>query len=159
MSHRSVAVLASIVMVLVTLTAVPAPAAANDVGVVKVSKGDVSVERAGRRILAQVGTRISEGDVVATGLDGSVGITFQDNTLLSMGPGSSLVIEKFAFDSTTHKGVFDTSLRRGTLAAVSGKIAKQSPDAMKVRTPAAVLGVRGTEFVVRTGESGAATRQ
>ena len=159
MSHRSVALLASIVMVLVTLAVVPAPAAANDVGVVKVSKGDVSVERAGRRLLAQVGTRISEGDVVATGLDGSVGITFQDNTLLSMGPGSSLVIEKFAFDSTTHKGVFDTSLKRGTLAAVSGKIAKQSPDAMKVRTPAAVLGVRGTEFVVRTGESGPATTQ
>jgi hypothetical protein len=159
MSHRSVALLASIVMALVSLTVVPAPAAADDVGVVKVSKGDASIERAGRRLLAQVGTKVVEGDVVATGLDGSVGITFRDNTLLSMGPGSSLVIERFAFDSTTHKGAFDTSLRRGTLAAVSGKIAKQSPDAMKVRTPAAVLGVRGTEFVVRTGESGTATTQ
>jgi hypothetical protein len=43
-------------------------------------------------------------------------------------------------------------LKRGTLAVVSGKLAKQSPDAMKVRTPAAVLGVRGTEFLVRTGD-------
>ena len=49
----------------------------------------------------------------------------------------------------THAGRFDTSLRHGTLSAVSGKIARQSPDAMKVRTPSTILGVRGTEFVVR----------
>ena len=41
--------------------------------------------------------------------------------------------ERYAFDTTTHKGAFETALRRGTLAAVSGQIAKQSPDAMKVR--------------------------
>jgi hypothetical protein len=157
MSHRSAALVVCIVVALVSWTIVPIPAVADDVGVVKVSRGDVSIERAGRRLLAQVGTRIVEGDVVATGLDGSVGITFRDNSLLSMGPGSSLVIERYAFDSTTHKGVFESSLQRGTLAAVSGKIAKQSPDAMKVRTPAAVLGVRGTEFVVRTGEAGTTT--
>jgi hypothetical protein len=63
-----------------------------------------------------------------------------------------LAIDRFAFDSTTHQGSFESSLKRGTLAVVSGKLAKQSPDAMKVRTPAAVLGVRGTEFLVRTGD-------
>jgi hypothetical protein len=63
-----------------------------------------------------------------------------------------LAIDRFAFDPTTHQGGFESSLRAGTLAVVSGKLAKQSPDAMKVKTPAAVLGVRGTEFLVRTGE-------
>jgi hypothetical protein len=87
---------------------------------------------------------------VTTGGDGSVGITLLDNSLLSAGPNSALSIDKFAFDSTTHQGGFEASLRKGTLAVVSGKIAKQSPDAMKVKTPAAVLGVRGTEFLVRT---------
>ena len=129
----------------------PAAALANDVGVVKTSKGVASIERAGQRLPATVGVKVREGDVVTTGADGSVGITFGDNSLLSIGPESSLAIDKFAFDSTTHKGTFETSLNRGTLAAVSGKLAKQSPDAMKVRTPAAVLGVRGTEFLVRTG--------
>jgi hypothetical protein len=48
-------------------------------------------------------------------------------------------------------GRFDPSLRSGTLAVVSGRIAKQSPSAMKLQTPSAVLGVRGTEFVVSVG--------
>ena len=140
-------------IVMAVLASTILPVSAEDVGVVKISRGEAVIERAGRQLLAQVGARVVEGDVVATGPDGAVGITFRDNTLLSMGPGSRLVIERYAFDSTTHKGAFETSLTRGTLAAVSGKIAKQSPDAMKVRTPAAVLGVRGTEFVVRTGEA------
>jgi hypothetical protein len=63
-----------------------------------------------------------------------------------------LVIDRFVFDSTTHQGGFESSLQKGTLAVVSGKLAKASPEAMKVKTPAAVLGVRGTEFLVRTGD-------
>jgi hypothetical protein len=81
-----------------------------------------------------------------------VGITFNDNSLLSTGPNSELVIEKFLFDNTTHVGEFNTHLKRGTLAVVSGKIVKQTPEAMRIRTPAAVMGVRGTEFVVKVDE-------
>ena len=43
---------------------------------------------------------------------------------------------------------FDASLKKGSLSVISGRIAKQSPDAMTLRTPSAILGVRGTEFVV-----------
>ena len=136
------------------LSAWPGPALAADVGQIKVSKGVVYVERAGQKLAAPVGTRIREADVVVTGADGAVGITFLDASLLSAGPNSTLVIDRFAFDSTTNQGAFETSLKRGTLAAVSGKIARQSPDAMKVKTPVAILGVRGTEFLVRTSEPG-----
>ena len=153
MLHRRVTALTCTALAALAF-ALPLPAFANDVGVVKTSKGTATIERAGQRLPAAVGTKVREGDTVATGADGSVGITFGDNSLLSIGPESSLAIDKFAFDSTTHKGAFETSLNRGTLAAVSGKLAKQSPDAMKVRTPAALLGVRGTEFLVRTGEPG-----
>ena len=98
------------------------------------------------------GTRVQASDVVKTGADGSVGITMSDNSLLSPGPNSILSLDRFEFDSTTHRGAFDASLRKGSLAVVSGRIAKQSPDAMTVRTPSAVLGVRGTEFVVGANE-------
>ena len=125
-----------------------------DVGVVKVSKGRAEVERGGQRLPAPVGMKVREGDVVVTGRDGAIGITFTDNSLLSLGPDSRLRLDRFAFDPTTHRGAFETSLGAGTLSGVSGKIAKQSPEAMKVRTPAAQLGVRGTEFLVRTGEPG-----
>ncbi|MBI2525450.1 MAG: FecR domain-containing protein [Candidatus Rokubacteria bacterium] len=129
------------------------PARAADVGQIKVSQGAVLIERAGQRLPAPVGAGVQESDVVVTGADGSVGITFADASLLSAGPHSVLAIQRFAFDPTTHDGVFETRLQKGTLAAVSGKIAKRSPDAMRVRTPAALLGVRGTELVVRVTET------
>lgn len=129
------------------------PALAGEAGRVKVSKGEVQIERDGKRLPAPVGAAIHARDTVRTGPDGSVGITFQDNSLLSAGPNSELVIERFVFDSTTHKGEFDTALKKGTLAVVSGKIVKQSPEAMRVKTPAAIMGVRGTEFVVKVDES------
>jgi hypothetical protein len=139
----------------IALVCGPLAALADDaVGMVKVSKGAATIERTGQRLSAAPGTKVREGDVVVTGADGSIGITFSDDTLLSLGPGSRLTIDRFAFDQTTHRGAFESSLQRGTLAGVSGKIAKQTPDAMKVHTPAAVLGVRGTEFVLRTGEPG-----
>jgi hypothetical protein len=58
------------------------------------------------------------------------------------------VLDRYEFDSTTNQGFFVASLRRGTLAVVSGRLAKQSRDAGTVRTPSAILGVRGTEFVI-----------
>jgi hypothetical protein len=137
------------VLVAVAALAIAVAAAADDAGRVKVLKGAVTIERAGQSLPATVGMRLQEGDVIKTGRDGSAGVTFNDDSLLSIGPDSALAIDRFAFDSTTHAGRFDTSLRQGTLSAVSGKIAKQSPEAMKVRTPSTILGVRGTEFVVR----------
>ena len=128
-----------------------AVAAAQDAGQIKVSKGSAQIERAGKKLSANVGQVVQPGDVVITGSDGSVGITFRDNSLVSIGPDSVLAIDRFVFDSTTHQGAFDSTLKQGTLAVVSGKLAKQSPEAMKVKTPAAILGVRGTKFLVRTG--------
>ncbi len=141
----------SFLLLLCALVALPA--LAGEAGRVKVSKGEVQIERDGKRLPAPVGAIIQARDTVKTGPDGSVGITFQDDSLLSAGPNSELVIERFVFDSTTHKGEFDTALKKGTLAVVSGKIVKQSPEAMRVKTPAAIMGVRGTEFVVKVDES------
>jgi len=127
-------------------------ALADEAGRVKVSKGDVRIERNGKTLAAPVGTIIDVADTVMTGANGSVGITFHDNSLLSAGPNSELVIERFVFDSTTLQGAFDTRLKKGTLAVVSGKIVKQSPEAMRIKTPAAIMGVRGTEFIVKVDE-------
>ena len=128
---------------------------AGEAGRIKVSKGDVQIERNGKLMPAPVGAVIEVEDTVKTGADGSVGITFHDNSLLSAGPNSEMVIERFVFDSTTHVGEFDTRLKKGTLAVVSGKIVKQSPEAMRIKTPAAIMGVRGTEFIVKVDEPAA----
>ena len=126
------------------------PSRATEIGQIKVSKGTVTVERDGQSQSAVVGMRVLRADVVMTGADGSVGITMSDNALLSLGPNSVLSLDRYEFDATTHRGAFDATLRNGSMAVVSGSLAKQSPEAMTVRTPFAVLGVRGTEFVVST---------
>ena len=123
-------------------------AAAAEIGQIKTAKGQVTIERDGRALPATVGTRLQSADVVKTGADSSVGITMDDDSLLSAGSGSVLSLDRYAFEPTTGQGRFDASLNRGTLAVISGRIAKSSPDAMTVRTPTAILGVRGTEFVV-----------
>lgn len=123
-----------------------------EIGQIKSAKGQVAVERKGQVLAGQVGMLLELSDVLKTGADGAVGLTMRDNSLLSAGPNSILALERFEFDPTTSQGRFDSQLRRGTLAVVSGRIAKQSPEAMTVRTPSAVLGVRGTEFVVSVDE-------
>lgn len=137
------------------LTAIAAGVCAQtaEIGRIKVVKGQVTVQRAGQTLPATPGARLQAGDELRTSADGSVGVTMSDNSILSAGPNSSLVLDRYAFDTTTHQGRFDSSLRQGTLAVISGKIAKQSPDAMTVRTPAAILGVRGTEFVVSAADA------
>jgi hypothetical protein len=128
----------------------PVAARADDpIGQIKSQTGAVSVERAGKHIDIHVGDRVFRSDVLITAAHSSVGVTFADNSLLALGPFSRLSLDQFRFDTTTHDGAFDVSLRRGTLAVKSGQIVKQSPESMRVRTRVAVLGVRGTEFVVR----------
>jgi hypothetical protein len=126
-------------------------AVAQDVGRVKTMKGTVHIERGGQRQPALVGAGVQLADTLVTGPDGAVGVTLADDTVLSAGPNSVLAIERFAYDGVK-PGALEATLTKGTLAVVSGRIAKQAPDAMRVRTPAAILGVRGTEFVVRASD-------
>ncbi len=125
---------------------------AVEIGQIKVSKGEVSIERHGQALPGTLGTRLEPSDILKTGPDGSVGITMSDNSLLSAGPNSILSLDRYDFDATTNQGRFDTQLKKGSLAVISGRIAKQNPEAMTVRTPSAILGVRGTEFVVSVND-------
>ncbi|AXQ30976.1 hypothetical protein D0B54_20840 [Solimonas sp. K1W22B-7] len=125
-----------------------AAAAPQSAGMFKRVEGEVKVQRGEQQLPASVGMPLYAADTVLTGRDGAAGITFDDNTLMSLGPSAKFVIDRFQFNSTTHDGAFESTLRKGRLAVVSGKIAKHQQDAMKVRTPSSVLGVRGTEFIV-----------
>lgn len=142
----------AVLTVLFGLTGAIEAHAADSIGLVKTSKGSVTIERTGQKIAAPSGTILYSSDQVLTGADAAVGMTFIDNSRLSLGANSVLALEKFRFNTTTHEGEFVSSVKRGTLAAVSGKIAKQTPEAMQVRTPSAILGVRGTKFVVEVPE-------
>ena len=126
------------------------PSAAADVGIgrVKLASGIAAIERAGQRIPAAPGQLLYKGDRLVTGKDGRIGVTFNDNTRFAAGPNSRVSVQDFAFNDTTHEGKFVTQVDKGSLAIVSGHIAKSKKDAMQVKTPTALLGVRGTRFVV-----------
>ena len=136
-------------IIAVAATAFAVAAYGNDVGQIKTARGEVHVERDGQRITAVPGMGVRASDRLMTGADGAVGVTFTDDTRMSAGPSTVLEIERYRFNNTTHDGQFDASLKKGSLAVVSGKMVKQTPGSMRVRTPASIMGVRGTEFLVR----------
>jgi len=94
------------------------------------------------------GFHLLPGDRLVTGKDGRMSLTFIDNTRFAVGPNSSVSVSEFQYDRTRQRGSFVTKVDRGSLAVVSGRIAKSNRDAMKVRTPNSLLGVRGTKFIV-----------
>jgi len=128
--------------------------AAEAIGQIKTETGTVTIQRGGAAKPAAIGDHVFQSDTILTAANGTVGITFADNSMMSLGPNSRLSLDQFRFNPTTHVGIFDSSLQKGTLAVKSGQIVHQTPEAMHIKTPAAILGVRGTEFVVRAGGGG-----
>lgn len=126
--------------------------AAAEVGQIKNVIGQVFLLRNNNQQPAKAGDLVEQADVLTTGANGSVGITLIDNSRLSLGPNSRIELKQFRFNPTTQEGASLTEVKRGTLAIVSGQIAKRSPDAMKVQTPTTILGVRGTTFAVKVDE-------
>jgi hypothetical protein len=123
----------------------PSPAIAT---VQKVS-GMANVVRQGRTISAQTGLEIYQNDMLRTGRDGSIGVVFNDETLLSLGPESILVIDEFVF--APRQGKFSIAIRmlKGTVAYFSGLISKLAPESAHIETPTSSIGIRGTKFVAR----------
>lgn len=125
-----------------------------EIGRIKSTVGEVTVVRAGAKLKAAPGFKLEPGDVVETNTVGRAGIAFLDDTRFAVGPGSRIVMKEFLYNRPRQSGTFLTEVKRGSLGVVSGKIAKSGKDAMKVRTPTSMLGVRGTRFVVEVKGDG-----
>ena len=144
--------LAVTVCLLIVVPMAVAPATGDEIGQIKTVTGEVTIIRRTVQQPARVGDLLEVSDTLVTGAESSVGVTFIDNSRLSAGPHSRIELQQFRFNPTTQEGESLTEIKRGTLAIISGQIAKQSPDAMQVKTPTTILGVRGTKFVVQVKE-------
>lgn len=122
------------------------------IGTIKTLSGKVSIERAGTVLAAQLGAPVYRSDRIITGKDGSVGVLFEDGSRISAGPGSRLELGSFSYDRATQDGNLEVAMQKGTLSVISGKMVEKRPGALRVKTPAAILAVRGTEFSVRVDE-------
>jgi hypothetical protein len=140
----------AIIFILVSISGNVSPVYASPaIATVQKVSGMAAIVRQGQTTSATVGLEIWESDILRTGPDGSIGVVFNDDTLLSLGPGSLLVVDKFVF--APRQGKFSIVLRmvRGTAAYLSGLISKLSPDSAHFETPTASIGIRGTKFVVK----------
>jgi hypothetical protein len=117
-------------------------------GTVKAVNGSATVERGGKVLPLNLGSKIFPGDKLATGQNSHIALTLRDDTLISTGANSQLALKEFAFNSATQDGSLSLSVLRGVSAMVSGLVAKANPNAMQVDTPNATIGIRGTEFIV-----------
>jgi hypothetical protein len=132
------------------------------IGRVVTAKGAVTIEHVNAVVVqaalsnrpgqAKVGDAIYLGDIVATGGDGRVGITFTDGTAFDLSSNARMAMTEFVYDpnSTTNSTLL--SLTKGTFTFVAGKIAKSGD--MKVDTPVATMGIRGTTPRVEISDDG-----
>ena len=119
------------------------------IGYVKTVTGEAWVTNAGQRVRAQRGTPILLGSQLRTQAGASLGVSFKDNTMLSFGPNTELTVDEYLYSPADDQLKLSTRLLRGTLNYIAGVIAKLKPDAVSVRTPMGVIGVRGTQFLVK----------
>ena len=140
------------VAALILVCAVAAPVAAQDrpvAGKIKVSAGSAFIVRDGAQIPAQAGQVVYEADGLRTGADGKIGITLSDDTRLSLGANSELKLEKFMYQPADSGFGLVLKFVKGVSTYVSGRIAKVAPDSIRLETPAAIIGVRGTTLAIR----------
>ena len=129
------------------LLALASPAWAS-VGRIKTVAGQATILRGSVTLPAVPGTPIEPGDTLVTGKTGRVGVTFADNSRFALLENSTVKITSFNYDRQRVSGTFLASIARGRVGIVSGNIAKSGRDAMRVKTPTTMLGVRGTRFLV-----------
>ena len=127
---------------------------ANDghVATLKGVSGDVSVARKDATLEAGSGTKLFVSDRIVSGTDSSAGIVFKDGTVLTVGPSADVQVRDYTFEPKREKYDFFVYLARGAAIYTSGLIGKLSPEAVKVATPIATIGVRGTRFIVDAGQ-------
>ena len=139
-------------IIAVVVASLATTAASAEIARVKSSVGVAAIERGAARLPAKPGLQLNPGDRLVTGKDGRISLSFIDNTRFSVGPNSRVAVSEFVYDRTRQQGTFLTQVDRGSLGIVSGHIAKSGRDAMKVRTPNSLLGVRGTRFIVEVSK-------
>ncbi len=130
-----------------------AQAQTEAIGYVKTVTGEAWVTSTGQRVKAAPGSAVMLGSKLQTGPAASLGVSFKDNTLMSFGPDTELTVDEYLYAPAQNELKLSTRLVRGTLNYLSGVIAKLKPDAVSVKTPTGVIGVRGTQFVVKVEEA------
>jgi VCBS repeat-containing protein len=119
---------------------------AQVIGHVTKLTGTATVIRNGVSIILNQGDNVNKGDVVASGSDSTLGITFIDGTVFGLASNAKMVLNEMIYDPNGSDNKSLISLVQGTISFVAGATAKHGD--MKVDTPVATMGIRGTAVLV-----------
>jgi hypothetical protein len=122
----------------------PAPA-----GRVKTVSGSAFIVRQSGTVPARAGDAVFASDALRTAADGTVGVTLQDDTRISLGPSSEVRLERYVYAPGEGGLGMVLNFVRGVSVYVSGRMAKLAPNSIRLETPGAIVGVRGTTVAVR----------
>ncbi|MDB2488133.1 FecR domain-containing protein [Alphaproteobacteria bacterium] len=123
-------------------------------GVVAVSTGPMQAftEAVGRNLIA--GDDVFLNDEVETGKATRAQVLLRDESVFSLAPSSKVVFDEFVYDPVAEEGVLEASLLRGGIRFVSGQLAKNTPENIKIRAGKATVGIRGTEIIATHRDDG-----
>ena len=114
------------------------------------------ITRQGDKILTEVNTPVEMRDLIET-LKGRTNIKFVDDTKVSVTEYSKLLIDEFVYNPEKKTGKLSLKAALGTIRYSSGKIAKNSRQNVKIKSPTASVSVRGTDFTMNVQEDGASS--
>jgi hypothetical protein len=137
-------------------------AASNPIGKVVTATGSVIIEHATAVIVqanvasqagqTKVGDLVYQGDVVRTGADGKLSINFTDGTSFNLSNNANMTLNEFVYDPNGKSNSTLFNLGKGAFTFVAGNVAKTGD--MKVKTPVATMGIRGTTPHVEISDNG-----
>lgn len=123
-------------------------------GLVQFAAGDVQLRRGDNLSRLAKGAELDGGDVVLTGNEGRAQIRFTDGGLVALYPDSQFTVTRYADGAGTGEDHFVVHLLRGGMRALTGLIGKRNPASYKVVTPTAVVGIRGSAFMLAIDANG-----
>lgn len=107
----------------------------------------------GQARLAARGDRVRTGDRIETAIGGHVHIRFVDGGLVSVRPLSRLHIEAYRNGDGRSLAAIKFRLEEGVMRSVTGQWGEAHRERFRLNTPVAAIGIKGTDFVVRTGRA------
>ncbi|CAN7439329.1 FecR family protein [Polaromonas sp. LjRoot131] len=136
------------------LVPTPVEVLTRQAGFLKTLKGSVQLQEAAGTAVrpAQAGDALLPGGRITTGPDSAASVVLRDGTTLVVGPSSHMELKAFSFDATTHDGSLLASLLKGSLRMITGLLGKSHPEAVRIETQFAFVGVRGTDFIVQADQ-------
>lgn len=121
---------------------------ASGIGFFKSVDGEVTLIREKAEQKVKAGQQLFTADTVITDSQSSAAVIFQDGTRMTLGAGSELEIQKYEFKPHQEQYDFSLFLKRGSVIYSSGRLGKLAPDKVKLRTPRATVGIRGTRLLL-----------